>query len=307
MDEILITGVSGGLANLVAQELAKEYRVVGVDVRPRRHREPFPGKFYRVRYQHRNMADVFRRHNFKILIHLGRIRNTVGRLKERFDLNVLGTRNLLDLCLKFELEQAIVMSTFHVYGAHQHNALYLNEESTLRASQIFPELADAVALDNVATAFLWRNRRIKTLIIRPANIIGPSIKNALSNLLRQRLAPYLMGFDPIMQFLHEQDAARALVLAVRAHRYGVYNLAGEGVVPYTDAITLAGGRPMPVPHLVAYPLVDRLARLGLRFPMHLLDYFKYPTVICDRPFRRDFDWCPEVDSVTALRGLERSS
>lgn len=305
MEEILITGVSGGLANIVAHRLAEDFKVVGVDARPRRHPDPFPGKFYQARYQHRKMAEVFRQHDFKVLVHLGRIRNTVGRLSWRFDLNVLGTRNLLDLCVKHNLRQAIVMSTYHVYGAHQHNHMYLTEDSTLRASQIFPELADAVAFDNVASHYLWRYRRMKTLILRPANIVGPDIHNATCSLLRQRASPYLMGFDPVMQFIHQDDIATAVVAAAREERYGIYNIAGEGVVPYTAAIELAGGVPVPVPHVLAYPAVNLMSRLGLRFPMHLLDYFKYPTTINDSRFRKDFGFTPEVDTVRALKSIRK--
>lgn len=305
MEEILMTGVSGGLANLVAKKLAEAFTVVGVDARPRRHPDPFPGRFYQVCYQHRKMAEVFRNHNFKVLVHLGRIRNTVGRLKWRFDLNVLGTRNLLDLCLKHSLRQAIVMSTYHVYGAHQHNSMYLSEDSTLRASQIFPQLADAVALDNVASSYLWRYRQIKTLILRPANIVGPDIHNAQCTLLRQQISPYLMGFDPLMQFIHQDDAANALVAAVKQEKYGIYNLAGEGVVPYTQAIRLSGGTPVPVPHFLAYPAVGFMSRLGLRFPMHLLDYFKYPTTINDDRFREAFEFQPTIDTVKALKSIRK--
>lgn len=305
MDEILITGVSGGLANLVAHRLAEDYKVVGVDARPRRHPDPFPGKFYQVRYQHRKMEEVFRQHKFKTLVHLGRVRNTIGQLKWRFDLNVLGTRNLLDLCLKYNLNQAVVMSTYHIYGAHQHNHLYLSEESPLRASQIFPQLADAVALDNIATHYLWRYRRIKTLILRPANIIGPDIHNALCTLLRQSITPCLMGFDPIMQFLHQDDAAKAIESAVKQEKYGIYNIAGEGVVPYTKAIEIVGGRAILVPHFIAYPAVNALNRVGMRFPMHLLDYFKYPTIISDSRFRKDFEFTPDVDTVLALRSIRK--
>lgn len=306
MDEILITGVSGGLANLVAYRLADEFKIVGVDVRPRRQPEPFPGKFYQVRYQTRGMAEIFRRHRFRALLHLGRLRNTVSSLKERFDLNVFGTKNLLELCLRHELEQIVVMSTYHVYGAHQHNPMYLSEEHPLRASQIFPQLADAVALDNVVQAFLWRNRRIKTLILRPSNIVGPNINNATCTLMRQKVTPYLWGFNPTLQYVYQNDVAEAIEMTVKSPRWGIYNLAGEGVIPYVRSIEVAGGTPVPVPHFVAYPAVGALSRLGLRFPMHLLDYFKYPTIVSDERFREDFGFKPKIDTIHALQSIRRS-
>ena len=115
-----------------------------------------------------------------------------------------------------------------------------------------------------------------------------------------------MGFDPIMQFIHEDDMARIIEMSVQSDHYGIYNLTGEGVVPYTAAIEIAGGTPVPVPHFVAYPFVNVLDRLGLNFPMHLLDYFKYPTILSDEAFRRDFDWSPSVETVEALRSVRET-
>ena len=81
----------------------------------------------------------------------------------------------------------------------------------------------------------------------------------ISRLLRSRVAPVLLGYDPTMQFIHEQDCARAIELAVLNKGWGVFNVAGEGVVPWSHAIRLAGAEPLPVPHLLAYPLVGMLA------------------------------------------------
>jgi len=302
---ILATGVSGHLAPIVCDLLAeKGADVVGVDVRPLPPGRAFPGEFYTIRYTQRRIAEVFRRHKPKVLIHMGRIRGTdVQSSSYRYNQNVLGTKHLLDLCLKHDVKRVVVLSTFHVYGAHQHNPIGLKEDSPLRASQIFPQLSDAVELDHAATSYLWRYRRIETVVVRPCNIVGPSLNNMISRLLRLRNVPTLLGYDPMMQFVHERDCARAIQLAVESDKWGVFNVGGEGAVPYTAAIRLAGGRPVPIPHVVAYPLVGSLSRMRLVFPKHLMDYFRYPTVISDESFRDTFGYAPHYDSVETLRSL----
>lgn len=114
----------------------------------------------------------------------------------------------------------------------------------------------------------------------------------VSRLLRLNNVPTLLGYDPMMQFIHERDCARAIQMAVESDKWGVYNLAGEGAVPYGEAIRLAGGRPVPIPHLLAYPLIGSLSRMRLVFPKHLMDYFRYPTVISDELFRETFGYAP---------------
>jgi UDP-glucose 4-epimerase len=300
---ILVTGAAGGLASVVTGMLAEEYRLVGVDPRPMPYGRNFPGAFYTVDYTHRRMAEVFRRNSFSAMLHVGRIAAT-ARLSQyvRYNVNVLGTRNLLQLAKRYGVKTAVVCSTFHVYGAHQHNHLHLNEDDPLRASQIFPELTDAIELDNYARTFSLQFPETRTVILRPANIVGARISNEISRLLRNDYVPKLLGYDPMMQFIHERDVARALLAALGGERSGVYNVAGEGVVPWSKAIRIASGTPIPIPHLLAYPLMGAVAGVS-RIPKHLIDYFRYPVVIRDDAFKRDFGFEPEVTTVEALKSL----
>ncbi len=71
-------------------------------------------------------------------------------------------------------------------------------------------------------------------------------------------------------------------------------------MPYTRAIELAGGKPFAVPHVLAYPLMGLLARNRLLPPKHLIDYFRYATIVDDTAFRRDFEWEPAHNTVETL-------
>ncbi len=302
--KILITGARGGLAETVVSRLARRFDLVGVDPRPLRVEQEFPGVFYQIDYRQRRMADVFRNHSFHALLHVGRVPVTADvRKSARYHLNVLGTRNLLDLAARYAVKNVVVVSTFHVYGAHHHNHLYINEDDPLRASQTFPELSDAVELDNVSTLFMLKHRDIRTVVLRPTNVIGPKINNTITKILANRYCPVLMGYDPLQQFIHEEDMAQAMELALESDRGGVYNVSGEGVIPFTRAIKLVGATPVPVPTFLGYPFAGLASKLGSNFPVHLLDYFRYPTVLTDAAFRRDFGYAPAVSTVDALKSI----
>lgn len=307
--KILITGASGGLACVVADLLVREhhhqYDVVGVDPRGVPEGRDFPGEVHHVDYRHRKMADIFRNGHFDALIHLGRV-PVIAQMRHsaRYNVNVLGTRSLLELALRFGVKKVIAVSTFHVYGAHQHNHLHITEEDPLRASQIFWELSDAVELDNISMMFLLRHSAVQTMVLRPVNIVGAQINNQISRLLRSEFCPVLMGYDPMLQFIHESDFARAIALCLESDKAGVYNVAGEGVVPYSHAVRLAGSVPVPVPHFLAYPAFGILARLGSRFPKHLIDYFRFPTIISDEAFRKDLEYKPIISTVDALASIK---
>lgn len=301
----LITGASGGLAEIVSETLKEKYELFGVDPRPLPPGREFPGKFFQIDYRQRKMADLFRTHEFDAVVHLGRV-PIAARLRktQRFNVNVLGTRSLLELSLKYKVKSVIVLSTFHVYGAHQHNHLYISEEDPLLASQTFPEIVDAVELDNVSVAFSLRNPKVRTVILRPSNIIGDRILNQITRYLRSVVCPVLLGYDPMWQFIDESDMANAILLALEGKKAGMYNVTGEGVIALSHAVRLAGGNPVPVPSFLSGAVIAGLKFAGQYFPKHLVDFFKYPVVISDKNFRKDFGYEPKMTTADALRGLK---
>jgi len=303
--KILITGASGAIARLVGGALSPKYELVGVDPRPPPGPTHFPGKFIVADYHSRKLDEVFREHKFDAVLHLGRIRESQKYSPQyRFQMNVIGTGKLLELCKASGVKHLIVLSTYHVYGAHKLNPLQLVEESPLRASQGFPELADAVELDHAATTFMWKDRDVTTTILRPVNIVGKHVRNSICSLLRSGVCPKIFGFDPLMQFMDEKDLARALILALEKPTPGIFNVAGEGVIALSHAIRHAQAMAVPVPPFVSQSFVRVLSELsGLSFPPYLMEYFKYPVIVNDDLFRSTFGYQPKVKTVQSLKNL----
>lgn len=303
---VLVTGAAGQLSRLAALELSRRgHEVIGLDVRPARHAD-FPGPFERVkRYDHRSVDEVFRARSPQALLHLGvRAGGFQADARHRYTQNVLGTRHLLDLTRRFGVGRVVVMGTYHVYGAHPNNPTFLREDAPLRAVQNFPELIDAVELDHTVTSFLWRHAdEVSTVLLRPVNLVGPHLRNQVTTLLRSPRCPRLLGFNPMQQFLHERDMVSLLAEILPSDQAGVYNVCGEGAVPWRTAIRIAGARPLPLPHTLAYPAVRVLSRMNVTFPEHLMDFFRYPVIISDAALRARLSWRPQVTVVEALRSI----
>ncbi len=302
---ILITGASSAIARLVAGALSPKYELVGVDPRPAPISSHFPGEFMIADYHSRKLDEVFKKYTFDAVMHLGRIRESQRiSAQYRFQMNVIGTQKLLDLCKQSGVKNLIVLSTYHVYGAHRMNSLQLTEESPLRASQSFPELVDAVELDHSATTFMWKHRDIRTTILRPVNVIGKHVRNTICSMLRSGMCPKIIGFDPLMQFIDEKDLARALILSLENPVSGIFNVAGEGVIAYSHAIRHAQAMTIPIPPLVSagfVRLLDQFSHLG--FPPYLMEYFRYPTIVNDDAFRKAFGYQPKVKTLQSIKNL----
>lgn len=290
--KILITGAAGALAKHVIDIIKPDYEIVGVDFRGLRAQHPDTVD-YEVDFNKRTFEDVFREHDFTAILHLGRIQSSQLDRNRRFSSNVIGTRRLFRLAQKYGVEQVVVMSTYHVYGADPNNPAPIDEDYPLQAANLHAELVDAVELDGLASIHLYKNPELNIHVLRPCNIAGPGVANSISRLLSQSVTPCLAGFSPVMQFIHVEDMARAIVACLAKCRPGIYNVAPDDWIAYQDALRLAGCRRLPLPPIPAvWPrtLTRLLGRYS--FPAYLANFFKYAVVLDGQRFARTFDFEP---------------
>lgn len=289
---ILITGAAGATAQQVINRLRHDYRLVVVDSR-REVSMPLDIPSYHLDLNKRAMEDLFREYRFDGVIHLGRMGPNEYTRDSRYNANVLGTQRLFDLCVKYGVRQVLVMSTHFVYGAHPFNPAFLTESAPLKAAELTMDLVDSVELENLSMIYLWKYPELNITILRPCNIVGPGVNNSMSQLLMQDRVPVLMGFSPIMQFIHLEDMADAIVLAHRQNKPGIYNVASDDCVAYQKAVELCGCRRLPIPS-VPPDLPARISRWrGWRhFPPYLINYFKFAATIDGSLFRETFGFEP---------------
>ncbi|MCB9727367.1 MAG: NAD-dependent epimerase/dehydratase family protein [Deltaproteobacteria bacterium] len=302
MAKVLITGIAGSLAQLAALELMRRGdSVIGVDYRSKPVDLPRGIVFSRASYNKSGIVDLYRRHRPDLVLHLGRVGNLRVRPNQRFDLNVVGSAKIQELSLEYGVKQLVVLSTYHIYGAHPYNHSPILEDEPVRALQTVPELADATQLDGQAVTFAYRHPQLSTIVLRPTNVIGPHINNTTCRYLRARTIPYVSGFNPMWQFLYETDMLRALLAALDSGTSGVFNLTGRGSLPIVEALKLTGGSLLPVPSPLIWPL-RRLAD-GVRsaVPPYLVDFLKYPVIVSDERFRGAFAWEPRIGIPEAIR------
>lgn len=291
---VLVTGAAGALAKRVIARLHPRHQVVAVDFRRRVETdEGIPS--YRVAAHNRDFEDIFRRHSIDAVIHIGRIFAHESDRARRYNANVLGTKRLFDLSHKYGVSQIVVHSTYLVYGASPYNPALLSEEAPLKASEVTHDLVDSVEVESLAQIYLWKYRDLHLTILRPCNVLGPGVRNSMSLLLSRPLAPVLVGFSPMMQFVHVEDMADAVVLAFEKNKPGIYNVAPDDWIPYRDALRRCGCRKLPVPSVppLLPKAVSGLLNWSAFFPPYLVNYFKYPVIIDGHAFAEAFGWTPK--------------
>src|SRR5262252_4318834 len=285
-ETVLITGIAGGQGRLIARRLANTFDLIGVD---RTYWEGHPPglRVHKVDIRKRRFEDIFRTERPAAVVHLAFIRHFRGDAETRHEVNVLGTKRLLEYAIAHGVKRVIVLSSSYVYGALADNPYYMDEDSPLNVSRNYPEVRDLAEVDTLATAFLWRHPEVATTILRPVNTLGYYVNSAIGRYLKQSYIWTIMGFNPMMQFIHEEDVAEAVALALQTGAHGVFNVAGPGAVPVKVAIRETGGTATPLPEPLARAVFSRLFRLGLyHTPPGAMDFLKYPCTVDGSAFQR---------------------
>src|SRR5689334_17984926 len=291
-ETVLITGIAGGQGRLIARRLANTFDLVGVD---RTYWEGHPPglRVHKTDIRKRKFEDIFRTERPSAVVHLAFIRHFRGEPETRHEVNVLGTKRLLEYAIAAGVKRVIVISSSYVYGALPDTPYYMDEDSALNVSRNYPEVRDLAEVDTLATGFLWRHPEIATTILRPVNTLGYYVHSAIGRYLRQRYVPTIMGFNPMMQFIHEEDVAEAVALALQSGTHGVFNVTGPGAVPVKVAIRETGGTAIPIPEQLARAVFSRLFRFGLYpTPAGAIDFLKYPCTVDGSAFARTTGFAP---------------
>jgi len=301
---VVVTGISGNLGRTLIKLLHRTERIVGLD------RRPFSGapkdvELFQLDPRKKKAEDVFRIHDVKAVIHMGIMHDPRMSSEEHHSFNVVGTTRVLDAVAKYGVKKVVVLSSANVYGPSPDNSNFLSEDAPLMAASRFSGVRDLIEVDMLAHGFFWRHPDIETVILRPVHIVGPTIRNAPSNYLRLRYPWVLAGFDPMLQLIHQEDAARAMVEALRPGLKGVYNVVGPGEVPLSAVLRELGRTPIPVPHPLARPLLGTLFRYRLaNFPPPELDHIQFLCMVDGSRWTADVGWVPGHSMKDTIRSVD---
>ncbi len=311
MSVVLITGVSrflgGRLAGLLAADPQVD-RVIGIDAMPPRPADrPRLGRTEFVRADIRNplIAKVLSQARVTTVVHAALMASPrpVGGRVPMQEMNVIGTMQLLAACQKSDtVERVVVRSTTAVYGCGPADPAVFTEDHQPHDRSTGGYAKDAVEVEGYVRGFARRRPDIEVSMLRLANILGPTIDNALTRYLAMPVVPTVAGFDPRLQLLHEDDALEVLRLATVSSRPGIVNVAGDGVVTLSQLLRQAGRVRVPVP-AGAVGLVGTLVRNSgvVDFTAEESRYLRYGRVVDTTRLQTGFGYTPRFTTTQTVR------
>ena len=205
------------------------------------------------------------------------------------EINVIGTMNLLAAAGAPDspVRKVVLKSSALVYGSSKEDPYFFKEDIPRSRGARTNVERSLIEVEAFLRDFADDNPHIAVTLLRFANVLGDDIDTPISHALRLPAAPEIFGYDPRMQFVHEDDVVGALTYATANDVPGIFNVAGDGTLPWSEICAIVGKRRVPLPPVLttwaAEPL--RIARV-IDIPPEVLLLLRYGRGLDNERFKQ---------------------
>ena len=298
---VLVTGSSGylGAQTVAALQRRADLAVVGLDLRAPALR--LPGVGYELQDIRAPQVDaIVARHQPDVVVHLASI-VTPGRNSSRdfeYDVDVNGSRNLLQACVRHGVGRIIVSSSGAAYGYHADNPAWLCETDPVRGNDAFAYACHKRLVEEMLLEYREREPQLQQIVLRIGTILGATVRNQITDLFEKRRIIAIAGCDSPFVFVHDQDVVGAIVHGVDSAQTGIFNLAGDGKLGIHEIAQRLGKTCLVLPAGVLQSALWLLKRLQLtQYGPEQLDFLRYRPVLCNTRLKQEFGYVPKLSSA----------
>ena len=303
---VLVTGAGGYLGHQLVVSLSADRSgietIVAADLQV--PQEQLAGVHYEAfDIRDPGMVDVCRNYEVTTVVHLAAV-VTAGRNPDRaleHSIDVEGTRNVLEACLRADVGKVIVSSSGAAYGYYADNNIPLSEDDPIRGNPEFSYSDHKRQVEEMLADWRENHPELEQLIFRPGTIIGSSTRNQITDLFDRRALLALRGSASPFVFIWDKDAVDILRRGILTDTTGIYNVAGDGVMTVHDIAARLGKRvlTLPVPVVRGALRLLRIARLTQYGPEQV-DFLRYRPVLDNRRLKEHFGYTPKKTSREAF-------
>ncbi|EMP54631.1 NAD-dependent epimerase/dehydratase [Marinobacter santoriniensis NKSG1] len=284
---ILITGAAGYIGHQLGNRLAKDFFVIGTDIRPRQDLD-FPLEIVDVRDPDlsRHLSDNRITH----VVHLASILQASSDRQRDHDIDVNGTRNVLEACIAAGVRHITVTSSGAAYGYHPDNPEWIDENDPLRGNPEFAYSDHKRLVEEMLATYRTEHPELQQLIFRPGTVLGAETRNQITGLF---LAPRLLairGSDSPFVFIWDQDVLAAMEQGIRDDRAGRFNMAGDGALTIGDIAKKLNKPLVTLPATVVRAGLQVAKWLGKPVGPEQVNFLRYRPVLSNRRLKEEFGY-----------------
>lgn len=275
-----------GLNTFVGQSLAERLlavpdgpRVVGIDLR-RPLRLEGHVSFRRLDLTHPTadgeLAGVLAAEEVDVVVHLAFRSSPTADVDYDHELETIGSLHVMHACSAAKVQRLVLASNTMLYGPAPTNPNFLSEDHRLAGHRDAHCVQNRVEAEGLLGDWAPRHPDVEVCVLRHCWIMGPSYVDHVIRYFERPVVPVVLGYDPLLQFIHEDDLVRTFERAALESHPGVFNIVARGVLPLSTLLAMAGKRSLPLPgrllhRLASYPSQGQTGDL----PAGFFDYLRY--------------------------------
>ena len=299
--KVLVTGSSGYLGSQTVAALARrpDLAVIALDVREPAAR--LDGVAYEVADIRAPEVDaIVARHRPDVIVHLASI-VTPGKNSNRafeYDVDVNGTRNLLQACVKHGVRRVIVSSSGAAYGYYADNPEWLTESDPVRGNEVFAYSCHKRLVEELLAEYRTSHPDLEQIVFRIGTILGPTVRNQITDLFEKSKILAIAGSDSPFVFIHDQDVVGAILHGIDSPKTGIFNVAGDGKLTIFEIAQRLGKRCRVLPAGLLQTALWVLKKLNLtQYGPEQLDFLRYRPVLLNTRLKEEFGYTPKLSSA----------
>jgi UDP-glucose 4-epimerase len=310
---VLVTGASGLVGRQVLWRLAGEpgtvETLVAADLREPAVAQRLPGVHYAVAdVRGPRIAALLEEHGVDTVVHLAAV-VTPGPESSReveYEIDVLGTRNVLEACLGAGVEQLVYTSSGAAYGYHADNPVPLRESDPLRGNREFAYAWHKRLAEEALERCRQEHPELAQLVLRVGTILGERVASPITALFERPLVVGVRGASAPFVLVWDEDVAACIVKGIRERRSGVYNLAGDGALALPEIARRLHRPYLALPARVLAGLLRGLRALGVSSRgAEQVDFLRYRPVLSNEKLKREFGFTPRFTSDECFEHYRR--
>jgi UDP-glucose 4-epimerase len=305
MTRVLITGGGGYLGSQLVARLAampegqRPEVIVSHDIRDPKER--LPGVEYAVAdIRGAEMDEIIGKHRITSVVHLASI-VTPGKNSNRafeYDVDVNGTRNVLQACVKHGVKRIVVSSSGAAYGYHSDNAPWLTEDMSVRGNEVFAYSHHKRLVEEMLKQYRADHPALEQVVLRIGTILGPTVRNQITDMFEKDRILTIRGSDSPFVFIWDQDVVGIILRAIADGPAGIYNVAGDGALTLHEIAERLEKHTRNLPAWLLQTVLAILKPLGLtQYGPEQLDFLRYRPVLLNTKLKTVFGYTPTYTSA----------
>ncbi|MAM62896.1 SDR family oxidoreductase [Maritimibacter sp. UBA3975] len=307
MSRILVTGGAGMVGRALAEALPRD-DVVATDLA--RGALPEDVRFRRMDVTGADPDTVIGEESPDVVVHLASIVTPPPGMTraQAYAVDVTGTRNVLEACIRHGVRRLVVTSSGAAYGYHPDNPVPLTEDAPCRGNPEFAYADHKRQMEEILAEARVRHPALEQVVLRVGTVLGAGVENQITALFHRPRLLAIRGADSPFVFIWTRDLARIVEQAATVGPAGIYNVAGDGWLSVEDLAEKLG---KPVLRLPAWVLKTALAvghPLGLiQYGPEQVRFLQFRPVLDNDRLKRDFGYTPELTSAEVFDLWQREA